>query len=515
MALGDLSTFSMLSRVTWVAKIVGELQPATTAEEIVAHTLFTMPDTAQGIARSGLRGLLRRLVGSRRPASAGGRRAALAAVMTVVHDVQVFGTEAGIEVIGVPFPHIIFMVGTPNAEFRALAEQRIAELLASDWNDLIDPLIELRVRMFLGQDTGQNEIVGFFGRGIFAPRRHERPIGRIEIAAVGSSSVDEPVLPGGIPAGLYRGQSGLVFSNSEKHTPAVSLLLPENCRFLLRGSASFDEGESPMSLGCEMVGPDPGAFRPLITAEEPPPPGYDAVFKVEPGDGTALEIKVIEDERLSRLFAVPPPGRFYFAIMGIVAPQQRDDLVVRRWWIDLDRDRKLVSSALRPRAFSVVSEDDQLDGYDWSASGQRTRAPERLLTITTPEGEVSVIHAGAQSFGSLRPPPRAVTVSFDSTAGSARHGEEVVYSFDWLDFAGAVETPSHYAERLAVSFAKQSHNPVRLPGLDGQAMENPGFRVRRPNAHAFEAVWTGVWEHETELIVGPLLLRVVDREGRP
>src|SRR5205814_1597820 len=93
--------------------------------------------------------------------------------------------------------------------FRATAEDEIAEFLRKDWNDLIDPLIELRVRMFLGEDTGQKEIVGYFGRGIFAPRRNERPLGRIEIARLGAVSSDQPVLPGRNPAGFYRGQSAL------------------------------------------------------------------------------------------------------------------------------------------------------------------------------------------------------------------------------------------------------------------------------------------------------------------
>jgi hypothetical protein len=516
-ALGDLSTFSMRNRTPWVARIVGELAPEASAEDIVGRTPFTMPEVRPRRPGRGIFDWIRRGLSRLRPARRRPRRAALTAVMSVVHDVQVFGTETGIEAIGVPFPHLVFLVGTASAEFRSAIAERIAELLRRDWNDLIDPLIELRVRMLIGQDTGQREIVGYFGRGIFAPRPNERPIGRIEIVTSEGRSVDQPMLPGEIPAGLYRGQGALVFSGMEQITPAVSQLLPANCRFLLRGSGQFDSGSSPLCLECEVASEDPSVFRPLITSVEPPPPGYDAVFRVEPGDGTGLDIKVIEDDRPSRLLDGPPADRFYFAIVGVVAPEEREDLVIRRWWVDLDRDRRLLASAMRPRSLSIVCEDGEIEGYDWFTSGRKTAVQARLTEIRISNGTRSVLRMDAGAFGYLRAPPRTLTIGFDdswATSTPGAIGNDARYQLDWLDFAGAAETPSLYAERLATCAAKEATGPLQVPGLDGRPLQNPGFRVRRPDSQTFEAFWNGTWEDGTELMVGPLVLKIVDREDQ-
>ena len=509
MALGDLSMFSMRNKTTWVERIVGQLTEEVSAEEIISHTQFTVPDR-RTTGKSG--GRIRRWLKPLRMTSASSG-APLTAVMNVIHDVQVFGTETGIEAIGVPFPHIIFLLGQASAEFRVATEERIAELLRKDWTDLIDPLIELRVRMLVGEDTGQREIVGYFGRGVFAPRHNERPLGHVEISAGDASSADKPTLPGGIPAGIYRGQAALVFSGTEHLAPAISMLLPDNCRFLLRGAGAFDSGSSPVCLECEVAGADPTAFRPLITPIEPPPAGYDAAFTVESSDGTNVQVSVVEDDRPSRLFAAPPEAPFCFAIVGIVEPQDRSDLIVRRWWIDLDRDQNLVASAMRPRCLSVICEGSEIEGYDWNSTGHKTLSRMRLVDVRTSGGTVSVLRNDAGAFGYLLPPPRAMSVGFDeSWATSRRSADHVRYDLDWLDFSGAVETSSLYSERLGVHAARHASAAIQVPGLDGRPLPNPGFLARRPREQVFDSSWKGEWEDGTELIVGPFLLRIIDQE---
>ena len=507
MALGDLSMFSMRNKTTWVERIAGRLREQASAEDIINNTVFTVSDRRSVSTR---KSWIRRLL----PGRAGGSstRAVLTAVMNVIHDVQVFGTEAGVEAIGVPFPHIIFLLGSSSAEFRFATEERVAELLRRDWNDLIDPLIELRVRMLVGEDTGAGEIVGYFGRGVFAPRHNERPLGRIDISANGAPSAEQPMLPGGIPAGLYRGQAALAFAAREQLAPAISLLLPD-CSFLLRGATAFDPGTSPLCLECEVADAGSSTFRPLITAIEPPPQGYDAAFKVDTGDGHDLQIAVVEDDRASRMLSSPPEDMPYFAIVGIVAPQDRADLIVRRWWIDLDRDHNLVASAMRPRSMSIICDGNDVEGYDWNSSSRKAPTQLRLVEAQTPGGTISMLRVGAGAFGYLSPPESSMSVGFDESWATSRRGTKTAsYDLDWLDFSGAVESPSLYAERLALNAGKSASGTVQIPGLDGRAVSNPGFLCRRPREQVFAAYWDGDWEDGTELIVGPLVLMVVNPE---
>jgi hypothetical protein len=499
--------FSMRSKTIWVERILGEFKGDISAEEIISKTQFSIP---AGHSITSVRDWFKRHILRQR---SNDHRAALTAIMNAIHDVQVFGTETGIEAIGVPFPHIIFLVGSASAEFRMATEERVAELLRKDWNDLIDPLIDLRVRMLLGEDVGQHEIVGYFGRGVFTPRHNERPIGRIEISAVGSSSVDEPMLPGEIPAGLYRGQASLVFASAERFTPAVSSLLPNNCRFLLRGSSTFDSVQSPLFLECEVTNRDPSVFRPMIAPICPPPAPYDASFTVETDDGRVLQVNVIEDKRPSRLFADPPDSSVVFAIVGIVQPRDRPDMTVRRWWIDLDSNQKLIGSALRPRCWSIICEGDEIEQYDWKSSARTKPTQMRLVQTQSTAGAITLLRTNAGELGYLLPPPVAMTASFEDTSTiSGRNIAHERFELDWLDFSGAVETSSLYAERLAVHASKQAAGPIRIPGLDGRPLPNPGFLAKRASSTTFDETWKGDWEHGSELIVGPLVLRIVVQE---
>lgn len=506
MALGDLSLLSIRDKTTWIERVVGQLRPQASAEDVINNTQFTVSVKPAGETSQGW---FRRLLPRR--ARGISTRAPLTAVMNIIHDVQVFGTEAGVEAIGVPFPHIVFLLGSSSAEFRHATEERIAELLRQDWNDLIDPLVELRVRMLVGEDTGTGDIVGFFGRGVFAPRHNEKPVGRVDISVNGSASPEHPMLPGRIPAGLYRGQAALAFAAREQIAPAVSLLLPD-CKFLLRGATALDPGISPLALECEVVDAASSTFRPLITAVEPPPRGYDAAFDVDCGDGNDLRIAVVQDDRPSRMLSSPPNENPYFEIVGIVAPQDRRDFVARRWWIDLDRDHNLVASAMRPRAMSIICEGNYVEGYDWNSSGRKASVQMRIVEAQAAGGSIPMLRAGSGALGYLRPPDVTAPVSFDEGWATSRSSAGMAsFDLDWLDFAGAVESPSLYAERLAIHAGKVANGTVFIPGIEGRAASNATILCRRPNESVFAPNWNGDWEDGTEVIVGPLVLVVVNR----
>jgi hypothetical protein len=504
MALGDISTFSIGSRRTWSERIVASMTAQRTPEEIVGSNLFQWTPADHTPPRRFLRF-------GRNSVSAGSKKVSLTAVMNAVHDVQTYGTSYGIEEIAVPFPHVIFLTGFGTSESWFGAEQRIAELLRQQWQDLVDPLVELRVRLFVGQDTKSGDLLAFFGRGIFAPRRDERPIGRIEIMAPDGSASAEPRLPGGAPAGWYRGQAALAFSATEQLTPATCALLPaEPCRLLLRGAGPGDPRTSPFVLDCEVAGD--GCFPfPIETTE--PPSGIDAAFKISLNDGHALQVLVTEDARPSRILAMPPADPYYFSIAAVLAPKDREGLTVARWWIDLDRDLHLVGSALRPRALSVVCEDDDIEAYDWSSPGRPAPAPARLADISIPSGTHKALWAAGSNFGYLRAPQRTVSAIFIDPSGFAQPGSRfdgAPWELDWLDFAGAAETASLYAERLGLCAHKEAKSLMMVPGFESGAISNPGFLSRDDEDEPFKERWDGEWRHGKQLVVGPLLLRIIE-----
>ena len=504
MALGDISTFSIRGRKAWSERIAADMAGERTPEEIVSSALFSW--TQMTAERP------RRFFGFRKQAASHqSKKVSLTAVMNIVHDAQIYGTSSGIEEISVPFPHVVLLTGFGGNESWLGTEDRIAELLKQQWQDLVDPLVELRVRFFVGQDTRSGELVAFFGRGIFAPRRDERCVGRVQIVAPDGSYSDEPKLPGGAPAGLYRGQAALAFSTMEALTPATCPLLPpQPCRFLLRGAVPGESRSSSFVLECELAGE--GHF-PIPVEPVEPPPGIDGAFKISLEDGRALQVLVTEDVRPSRLLRAPPDERFYFLIAGVLAPADTGDFVVARWWVDLDRDLRLVASAIRPRALSIVCEDDQIDAFDWSHPGRVAQAPARLIDIETPQGPRKALCAAGANFGYLRVPRRTARVNFGDNFGFLSDGlqtDEVPWQLDWLDFAGAAETRSLYAERLGNRALKEASSAATIPGLEDGTNKYSGVLARDGEAGPFADRWDGTWRHDRELIVGPLLLRVVD-----
>src|SRR5262245_16509615 len=101
-------------------------------------------------------------------------------------------------------------------------ENQLTAQLNRYWENYVDPLVGIRTRMMLSQRTPENELVIYFGDGVFVPRSGEQPVGRVEIRIPDHEAAFEPKIAGELPGGLYRGQSSLAFSGSEHLTPATT-----------------------------------------------------------------------------------------------------------------------------------------------------------------------------------------------------------------------------------------------------------------------------------------------------
>jgi hypothetical protein len=132
----------------------------------------------------------------------------------------IIGTANGSEVVEVAFQHLTFVSGPggvcDTASERGL-EQRISESLGSTLKGYFDPTIGVRVDCMVNPALPSSQVNMYLGQGIFVPRRGERPIGWIRYYPdpFNRDVYVEPELLDGRPAGVYKGQGGLVIGTGE------------------------------------------------------------------------------------------------------------------------------------------------------------------------------------------------------------------------------------------------------------------------------------------------------------
>jgi hypothetical protein len=512
MAVGDLVDPSTIRAPHLLVRLRARpSEPVTAAAGLTDNAMFTAtrPDdlvTSRGWWRS-LRNKFRR--SSRRVP---GSRFSLLAALNTITDFQVYGTDrGGVEAVAVPFGHVCLIAAAGACDFGPYASNTVRARIESEFGPFVDPMLGVAAALNEARDFGERQIMAFFGRSVFVPPREEQPVGRVTIeraaAATSGRPGDkvQPRLPDDRPAGLYRGQAGLAFARSDLAAPATSSLLPAGAvAFILSGQ----EGADGLDLAArDMTMPD-GAFDEAaampIVRRGTVAPGEDAafdVFDVASGD-KMLRIAATLDVRPSR-FNAEMPGDAGFAIVGILAPLDDDRRVLDRWWIDLDRSDRLVASAMTWRATTVVCTDDTVEVYDWSerrfdrALGSRFE----LSTVATEAGERSILRrSDNEPLGFIAVPPRTMAASFDHRWWRAEG-----WHLDWLDFAGAVETPAGDTRRLAADTALTQSLPW-MPGSGGGVEDLAKVIAREAGHHIFVTGWSGRLEPGTAFLVGPLVL---------
>jgi hypothetical protein len=537
MTVGDFVNIRPSDRGNHVERLVAKLDPRIAADTLVSQSLFSNvggPTSARsrwlrlvGIIVSGLLVgvvviMLAELLGIRQlfgiiagvvvailvggilflinSGFAGGKQS-LIAVMETHHDVGLQPTATGFEAIGIPFPHVIMLMGRERFEYRTALQTQATATFNKRWQDYVDPLVGLRARALVSQRVADDELVAFFGTGIFAPRAGERPVGRVDIRLHGGAHVIQPSLPDGTPAGLYRGQSALTFSTSLELTPAtIDAVSGISGRFCLRPNM----GSAEHGIYVLDWDPAPGdsTMKPARDRIEPLPAGFDAAFRVSFPD-TEFDLCVIDDARPSRLLHAPPAGGG-LAIVGVIEPLI-DGQAPDRWWIDLDDNGRLIASAMRPAKRSLVCHDGRLAVWDWTMPGAPARHTARLESLKTPEGNRNVLIAQpGRPFGWLALPARSVPVTYAP-------GQMEGFELDWLDFSGAVEDVMGRGERLG-AWMHRGGRGCMLPGIE-RAPGDEALLVMPADENEYHPGWRGAWHSGMRIMCDALLLEVV--EGGP
>lgn len=439
-------------------------------------------------------------------------RQALVTAMATHYDIGLQPVKGGHEPIGIPFPHLLFLVGVDDPEYWMSVESEAVSSLNRRWANYVDPLVGFRVRAFVSKRVEQDAVVATFGTGIFAPMPGETAVGQVEIRSAGGHS-EIVQLPGGSAAGIYRGQTALAFSGKETICPATADLLADFPGvFCIRAATSVgtrrsggsgSHGTSGYDLAWEPIGAVSSGFSP-IRSPALGPEGVDAAFTIEhPDVAESFEVHLTEDIRRSRLHRRPPVADIAFAVIGMICPEAPNGRS-KSWWIDCDEDGALVATSLRKPRFSIVVRNGSLSFWDWRSPGASFRYPAFLKDVQTPKGECGAVFAPFSTpFGWLTIPDDGVRAEFTHTNG---HGFEV----DWLDFAGAVELGGGRAERLAEWWQAN----IEAPSLPGRmpARDAADLLWQAPDAPGFGRGWDGRLDVGARFICGPFVLEVV--EGR-
>jgi hypothetical protein len=433
------------------------------------------------------------------------RPKSLISVMSAAHDVGLQQTRLGVEAVGVPFPHVLLLSSKDYRGYRLALENQLTAQLNQHWENYVDPLVGIRTRMLVSNRVPEDELVAFFGDGVFAPRAGERPVGRIALKFEGYRDVFEPKIAGDLPGGLYRGQSSLAFSGSAQLTPATSdALTGVPGTFCLRARPQ-DSTEIAHVLDWDPPADGDQLFEPVNDPIEPLPSGVDGAFRIEFANAIRFEVYVIENVHAARLHHAPCRDEFCFAIVGVIAPTRRKSFNVNRWWIDLDRKGHLVASAMRLPKYSIVCEGGSIATWNWSAPHAPADHPTLLQEFDTPDGKVSALIApqGAP-FGWLNPPARTVRATFAPA-------DDAVCALDWLDYSGAVQNQQFQTERLA-SHLHRAAAVAFMPGLAG-GEGSESILVREPGQLMFSYSWRGRFRPRTQFMAGPFIIEVTgDRD---
>lgn len=374
-------------------------------------------------------------------------------VLFSITDKLTIGTANGSEVVEVAFQHLTFVSGPggvcDTASEQGL-EQRIAESLSSTLKGYFDTTIGIRVECMVNPALPSNQVNMYLGEGIFVPRRGERPIGWIRYYPDPSNreQYNEPILQDDRPAGLYKGQGGVVFGIVPDLLHAeIDLGSNED----IQSSYIFINKDTSQTMA-DKHGPIRGVDARLTFCRghgnEPVPSQVeslddqcDLAWRID-YVGTAQipgRMELCVDARKSRMHWKPKAG--CNAAISTLLFDLRDfsSQNVDRLWIDLDHDNILIAYALQVARVSLVwdCKTSEQYVYEWGQIGSPFKKPGsaglkcRIINDTS----IEIGRADGEPFGYLELPETPEKVIF-SDAFQSFSG----FHLDWLDQCGRVSS---------------------------------------------------------------------------
>ncbi|TMI99524.1 MAG: hypothetical protein E6G97_21630 [Alphaproteobacteria bacterium] len=432
----------------------------------------------------------------------------LISLVDTLHDTFVYGTRDGIESVAVPFSHLVLLSGGFYGDRGRAAGRQIHDEMEKYFGRYVDDLIGIRTLCQEAENVGENEILAFFGRGVFVPRPGEQPIGHVTLESQGRVAAAHPLmLAPQIPAAFYRGQGGVAFTFHPRTAPANSdVMSPDEYSFFYLGPSEDGSVEVELTWHPGSEPADAAGANYMVLRESDAAAGADPSFVIRGLENEQALLRCGYDARASRLHGAPARGTAALQIVGIVAPAENEARSIHRWWVDLDRRDRLRGGAWSRRASSILCEGDTVSRYDWLNTRFVQGAPAYRLAETNVLGRnVKVLRAPeGMPFGYLVPPKMSQRAVFHELWWT--HDG---YALDWLDFSGGIETWSGATRGLAQDASE--HGPATLmPGLQDvrSGFGGADLLTRAPGANAFSSAWRGGWMPGTEFIVGPLMLRI-------
>src|SRR5687767_5894619 len=178
MSVGDFVNIAVSDRTFRLHRLVADFSQAPSVENFGYEPLFVYvphrPSPRLGFFRSLLVSALRATRVNRAwdwvRLQWDSRRRSLIRIMSSAHDVGLQQTPFGVEAIGIPFPHVLMLTSKDYRGYRLAIENHLTAQLNRYWENYVDPIVGIRTRMLLSQRTRENELVVYFGDGIFVPR---------------------------------------------------------------------------------------------------------------------------------------------------------------------------------------------------------------------------------------------------------------------------------------------------------------------------------------------------------
>jgi hypothetical protein len=410
-----------------------------------------------------------------------------------VFRVGVGSAGAGVEV---PYPHLALIAGFPLLMNPEDVAGDLQLQLDSLWRQYVDPIVGMRVALYRDAERDDGRLALFLGQGVFLPTPDEKPIGRVEIALASDSGQSvEPCLPDGRPAGLYRGQSCLAIADRAERAPATCSLLDDPCHiYLLQFQHSNEWRDERVSGGVHLLPQAIGTvgahdIRPDVRGIAPPE-GYDCAFEIL-RDGTPyLNVRVIRDTQGSALLKHPPGKEAIYEVIGLLAPDRRSfGRQIDRWWIDLDIEGCLISSASGATVKTIIFAGSAAETYLWRTNRfQAGSDPAFFVERCRIAGRdrTFIGRADRKALGFLVPPPVSRNVGFDGVTNG-------LFQLNWLDYAGAVEPVLGEPVRFAAASASalEDSATAEVPSADEASKMEPG----------------------REFFIGPLRVRVARQQA--
>lgn len=372
-------------------------------------------------------------------------------VLFSITDKLTIGTENGSELVEVAFQHVTFVSGVGgvcDTSSDHAIERRIAESLNSTLKGYFDTTIGIRVECRVNPALPSNQINMYFGQGVFVPQRGERPIGWIRYYPDPSNREHyfEPSVIDGRPAGLYKGQNGIVIGtvegllpieidlgSDEKIQSSYMYINKDTTQALTRDKGKVRGIDARLTF-CRGQGNEP-----VPSQVESPNDQCDLAWRID-YVGTAQipgRLELCVDSRKSRMHWRPHNdcnaaiSTLLFDLKGF------SNQNIDRVWVDLDHDNILVAYALQVAHASLVwdcSNDDQYV-YEWGQTSSPFKKPGTVgLKCRNIENDILEIgRADGEPFGYLELPEEPEKVIFSDTFQSFSG-----FHLDWLDECGRI-----------------------------------------------------------------------------